>query len=539
MRKVTDMARTSAKGSFHVMWGLVGSALISAIGAIILARVLGEANYGLYAVVLSAPSLIGLFRDLGINLAITRYVAKANAENRSDEIKQFLVTGLVLKTLLGTFLSLLCIALAPYLAANLFQRPYIAPLIEAVSFTILAQGLLNTATAAFTGVEKMHLNSVMLVIQSIIRTALAPALVLLGLGLFGAVVGYTVSFLIGALIGILLVCVIYRNLPKGDRCNLLLRKKASAILKFGLPLSFSNILGGFLTQFYTFLLAIFVADNALIGNYNVAQNFMILITFFASPINTMLFPAFSKIDAEKEPSLLKNVYQTSVKYSALFVVPVVIMVIALATPAISILFNEKYALAPLYLSLLAVNQLFVVFGAASTINLINSQDQASVKLILTLVTVGLGIPLGLIMISQFGVLGLIFTIVLDGVPSIPIGLYFLKKRFNLTIDWLSSGKIFSASVIAGLIAYLFTLVISRFLPLNFFSNLVQLLAGVFFFILTFICIIAITHAISTKDIANFRDMASSLGPLNKIFTSLLNIIERLINALSRDSSSED
>ena len=43
----------------------------------------------------------------------------------------------------------------------------------------------------------------------------------------------------------------------------------------------------FLLQFYLIVLAIFVSD-ALIGNYSVATNFVVLITFFANPVTTML-----------------------------------------------------------------------------------------------------------------------------------------------------------------------------------------------------------------------------------------------------------
>ena len=56
----------------------------------------------------------------------------------------------------------------------------------------------------------------------------------------------------------------------------------------------------------------------------------------------MLFPAFSKLDAQKDKETLKNVFQYSVKYAALIVVPVTAMVMALAQPAIGTIFEDKY-----------------------------------------------------------------------------------------------------------------------------------------------------------------------------------------------------
>ena len=73
MTKAVEMARVSAKGGFNVLWGLVVSTVISAVGTIIIARLLGPDNYGLYAIALTAPSLISTFRDWGINTAMIKY----------------------------------------------------------------------------------------------------------------------------------------------------------------------------------------------------------------------------------------------------------------------------------------------------------------------------------------------------------------------------------------------------------------------------------------------------------------------------------
>ncbi len=109
----------------------------------------------------------------------------------------------------------------------------------------------------------------------------------------------------------------YKSLPKPINSKLEIMASIKTMLRYGFPVSIGGILVGFLTQFYTYIMAIYVTNNALIGNYNVAQNFVVLITFFSVPITTMMFPAFSKLDAKKDNELLKNVFQYSVKYAAL------------------------------------------------------------------------------------------------------------------------------------------------------------------------------------------------------------------------------
>ena len=66
------------------------------------------------------------------------------------------------------------------------------------------------------------------------------------------------------------------------------------MLRFGFPLSIATILSGVQAQFYNILIYIYSSD-VLIGNYQFATKFTVLITFIATPISTVLFPAFSKM----------------------------------------------------------------------------------------------------------------------------------------------------------------------------------------------------------------------------------------------------
>ena len=67
MTKAAEVANVSTRGGFHLMWGLVISTVISSVATIFIARLLGSNLYGLYTIVLITPTLIGVFRDWGIN----------------------------------------------------------------------------------------------------------------------------------------------------------------------------------------------------------------------------------------------------------------------------------------------------------------------------------------------------------------------------------------------------------------------------------------------------------------------------------------
>ena len=519
MSKATEMARVSAKGGFHLLWGIVLSTVISAVGTIFIARLLGSDNYGLYAIALGAPNLISTFRDWGITTAMIKYSAEYNSENNVAKIRSVFVSGLAFEIIVGLALSVLSLVLSQFLA-DFYGRPAIVQLIQIASLFILTGALLNTASAAFTGLEKMHLNSIMLVVQSLVKTILILALVILGFGTLGAVIGFSVGVLVAGITGVLLIYVMYRALPKPLEGKLEFIKTTKIMLKYGLPLSIGSILSGFLIQFYSTIMYIFVTDNSLIGNYSVSLNFVVLITFFATPVTTMLFPAFSKLDAKKEPELLQNVFQYSVKYAALVVVPVTAMVMALAQPAINTIFEGKYEQAPFYLALSAVTYLLTALGSLSIGNLINSQGFTKYNLKLTLLTVIIGFPLSFVLISQFGIIGLIVTSLTVGIPSLFLGLRFIKKNFGVSIDWTSSAKILFSSGTAAILTFVS---ISQ-LP---FSSIIQLVVGVIIFVIAVLLLAVITGTINKDDLVNIRQIVNALGPLRKPLNFVLNIIEKL------------
>ena len=521
MSKAAEMAKVSARGGFHLFWGLAASTIISALGVILVARLLSPSEYGIVTIALAAPNLIMIFRDWGVNAAMIKYVAQYNSENRPANVKNILIAGLIFELALGLSLSFISFLLSGFLATNIFQRPDIKPLIEIASFTILAGALLTAAQSAFTGVEKMELNSITMIGQSTLKTVLVPILIIVGLGTFGAILGNTIAYLIIGLASILMIYLaLYKKLHKlnDDRPEIV--KNIKVMFKYGLPLSISAIISGFLTQFYTFLIAIYATD-LMIGNYAVATNFAVLITFFATPITTMLFPAFSKLDPQKEKETLRNVFQFSVKYAALLVVPAATAIITLAQPAVSTLFGEKYGDAPLFLALLAISYLYSALGNLSLGNLINSQGKTKFNLKLTLVTSAIGFPLSLILIPKFGIIGLIITTLTAGIPSLIIALHWIKKHYSVTVDWTSSTKILLSSGTAAAITYTILSQLS-------FSSWIKLIIGGTIFLFTFLTITLSIRTVNRSDINNLREMLSELGPLSHLLNFLLNIIEKLI-----------
>jgi stage V sporulation protein B len=525
MANTGDIAKVSAKGSFHVLWGLVVSTLISSIGTIFIARLLGSDLYGLFTIVITAPALIQIFRDWGVNSAIVRFTAQYRAEGRVDEIRSVYLTGTLFEIIMGLALSVFSFFSADFIATVVFNRPVIAPFVQLVSFSILANGLVAAGTAVFTGCDRLELNSVMLIFQSIFRTAIMIVLVALGFSVAGASIGFTASAFIAGLVGLVLIAVIYRRLPKPFSRKLEIKAYFTAIFSYCLPLSLATIITTLLPQFYAFLLPIhYAADNVPIGNYGVAINFAVLVAFFITPIATMMFPTFSKLDPRRDMESLRNIFSFSIKYGSLLVVPVTALVICLAEPAVATLFGHTYDTAGLFLALFAIQYLYVAFGNLSLPALLNGQGQTGFTLRMALLTGLIGFPLGYFSIMSFGVLGLILTALGAGMPSLFMGLHFAMKTYGVTVDWGASVRILLSSAIAGAVTYFVVYELS-------FAAWIELVLGVLVFVVVLVPALMFSRSVTRVDIVNLKLMVGGLGALGRLIGGLLSLLERVMRFL--------
>lgn len=519
MDKATGMAKSSARSGFKLFLGVSISSIVTAVSLILVLRLL--ANPGEYGIIITAlifPVMLGLFKDWGTNSAMIKYLAQYRSENKPQSVKNVMVTGLLFELVTGVLLTLLCFLLADFLATSVFQIPEAKVLIEVASFTILADSFLKVSQSTFIGLERLEFHSLTLILNSSIRCFLAPLLVFLGYGIMGAIQGLIVAQLTAGIIGLIIFYVaIFRN-PKEKSLNKLdITGTLKTLLRYGLPLSVSGVIGGFLPQFYNTLLK----DTIALGNFQAGVNFTVIISFFTVPIATVLFPAFSKLKAEEEKETLRVVFQSSVKYGALLTLPVTLMIMVLSEPLVFAVVGTEYTEAPFFLTLYSIIYFYVGLGSLSLGNFLNGQGKTQITMKLALLTLGLGLFLGWILIPQFGVVGLIVANSIAGFPSMFTGLWWVRKHFGATIDLVSSAKIFLASGIAAVVTYL---LLSQ---LNY-NYWIELVTGGVFFLGVYLVTAPLIRAVDKKDVRRLREMLSGLGPLSYIFNIPLKIMEKLL-----------
>jgi O-antigen/teichoic acid export membrane protein len=544
MDKALEMGKSSATGSFYLLIGVAGSTIIMAIGTLILAGLLQVNQLGLYGMALIPSSIINYFRDWGVNSALTQKIASLRAAGKDSEIHDVVLSGIIFEIISGTILSLICFAVAEPIALILSPNNAgnLTVYISIMSISVFAGAILAAAGGIFVGFERMKLNSFTQILQAVVKTSLGPFLIVLGFGVLGAVYAAMGSILAGGAIAILIVYFyLFRPLRKCKVGKCDVKRTLKPMLSYGLPLTVSGIVVGVVPQVFVFTMAVYAGDW-MMGNYYAAAYFSVLLSFISFPIATALFPVFSKLNPEKELELMKTVFASSVKYTALLLVPATMVLITLSTPLINTLFPQsgimhslfianaapKFPYAPLFLAFSSLVNLLVLVGNISLGTFqagIGKTSQVMKQSILSLVV---GLPLAYLLVayfysiggSSFAVIGGIVGALIATTPNVAWGLYWSWKNYKVKADFRISAKIFASSALASVITYLFI----SFFSLPYWMTLVM---GFIVFMVVYLVSAPLIGAVNQADIDNFKAMFSSLGVVSKILNFPLLFMRKM------------
>jgi O-antigen/teichoic acid export membrane protein len=521
MDKALKMGQTSAAGGLQVFLGKTLSTIILAVGTIILGMLILESDYGLYAVALIPATTILLFQDWGVGYALTRRCAQCRAENKETDLRRIILAGITFETATGIVLTVVSLLIAPFIATVVFNKPDSTFLISLVSVTILSSAIANAPTNVFVGFEQMKLGSITLICGAAVQSLLGPLLVFLGYGALGAVVGSVTGSVVSATISVcFMYFFIFRKLPpaKVSRHDLWVTLKP--LLRYGVPIALGAVFAGLLTQFIAFMMASY-CSTAVIGNYKIAYNFSVLLTFFSIPITTVLFPAFSKIDPKKERALLKTVFASATKYTALVIVPATMALIALADALIQTLYAGKWSEAPLFLILLIFGNLFSVLGVIGLQSLLTALAETKLFFITNLISLVNGVVAGFILAPILGMTGLLIAAFIAGLPSLFLTLYVIWKRYEIAINLKDAVRILFASAIAFVVT-------CGLLNILVLSPVMQLVLGACVFLCTYIVAVPVVGVLNSADIANLRIMFSGIPSISKLLDIPLSLMDRII-----------
>jgi O-antigen/teichoic acid export membrane protein len=300
-----------------------GARAVTFVVTLVLARLVLPEAFGLVAYASVFVGFIELFLDQGFSAAIVQ-LPQLEDEHLDTAFWFNLLTG-GLFTAVGVVVS--------GLVAKLFDEPRLAPIVAWLSLSYLL--------GAFSRVQEAILRRDLafrrLAVRSLTATSISGVVAIiiafLGFGVWSLVVK-TLAF------GLVSGAVLWR-VSNWRPCFHFSRRHLQELFAFGISMVGSNIAGFLSRRSDDFLIGYFLGPVAL-GYYTIAYNLLMIMTELVVVVpNAVLFPAFSRLQAERA-RMERSFYEVA-QVMSIVAFPLFLGVSILAPEVVLVLYGENWS----------------------------------------------------------------------------------------------------------------------------------------------------------------------------------------------------
>lgn len=429
------------RGTVVVIWmSLVGGFLAYLI-RLVLARNLTPAEYGLFYAVYAFIGLFTVFRNLGFNEAMAKYIAGWKAKNQNKKIK-----GIILQTVLLQFSFALLFAIAIYFLRDILINQYFKnPAAEIVLYFLLLSFLLtpfgDSFKFIFQGLQHLFLSSSVNVVKMLSILLLAFFFFQQGLGLKSPALAYFLAYLI---LPLLYSPLLMKFFPF-SRVHAETAGMPKLLFSFGIPVIFS-LVGYLLVEYTDVLLLTYFRSLEEVGLYNAALPTSKLLFYFSGSLGFVIFPLVSEIWAKGEQRKLHAGMSTIYTYTSLTMIPFGLILVAFPEIVLRVLFGEVYVPARTALQVLSIGSIFFTLFSLNA-NLFSGIGKPKITTIIVLAGAACNLLLNLLLIPLYGILGAAIATGFTYLLMLILSTIKAREILHLHFPWKAFWKIFLSGLL--------------------------------------------------------------------------------------------
>ncbi len=486
-KQSTDLARKAASSASSIVAGKIVSALIQAAMFVVVARLLDPSGYGIYTILISIAAFVGAFGSLNIGVYLNERIPFFISKGKKGEMRVALGDSLIAMTAAGVGLFILGSALSPVIAHYALPSASYYLIILAMS-SVVFSFLFNLLNFVLVGLNDGKNTGLALVLYSVFQAVFAVGLVYAGFGITGAMAGYIIGMLAATAFEFFVVM-------RGPGFEFAVKGMGSRVirmLRFSMPLTYSNILSTLVSNFAVILLGLIVLPS-YVGAYGVASRVGTVIDVLAGSVAIVLVPMFSEAIHNKGlSSRLGKFFDYSVYFGLLFTAPMIAYITVFANYFITTLFTPAYTAAVPYMQLTGIGLILGIFGTYAMQLVISTGKTSKIFRYSAIVAIVETVSM-LVLAPIFHVFGVIISILYIG--GMTTNLLFMNYIRQLGIEtrmWRYI-RVLGANLALGLLLFLF---------LQYFSSAnreAMVAAGVVISIAAYPPILSIMRAASKED----------------------------------------
>jgi O-antigen/teichoic acid export membrane protein len=440
----------AAKSGSIFLGGEILTSIITLVLLVFLTRYLGPGQFGLYTIAISFAGILTVAQTFGIGTAYRKALPEASYRDKG-KAAGFVAAGFRIALPVGLIIAIIGLLISGVVARYVYNNPLLTLALELAALSEFASVAFNLLLGSLVGLGKVKEATIANVGYSLGYLVAAVSLVVLGYGVMGAIAGFVIGLASGTILAFA-----YQARELGLKLHPADKSDIKRIRSFSLPIVVNNIaMQGSMNLAILVLGA--VAISSAVGSYGAAYKLARFIELSITAITFILLGAYSMtLSKESTSQKINSIYNGSIYYTCLFLLPVVAYGIVEAAPLTNLLFSSRYVTAPLLFSVMIAGMAVQIIGIYAGTLMIGSGNTLKFMKY-QLITIAMQIGLVFVLTPIYKVAGAVVALfVVSPILLDIIYIHALKKQFGIRHRFRPLAAILAASVSGGIVLYIAT-----------------------------------------------------------------------------------
>lgn len=323
----SPLAMRLARGTFWILCGAMISRGSMLVASIFVARILGRTTFGEFGMIRYTISTIGVFAGFGLGQTATKYVAELH---KKDTLRTGRIIALseVFAVGLSLIVSVVLVALAPWLAVRTINAPHLTHLLQIGALILFFESVTGAQTGILAGLEAFKSIAQINVIVGLLSL---PGIVMGAYfyGLIGAICAVGISLCVNAFLNhqsIRIECR-RRNLnPDFKGCM----SEWKLITKYSVPAALTSIMMGPTNWICASFLVNHPGGYDQMGVLSAANQLSTVVLFLPGMLGQALMPLLSEQLGDNNKTKSRRLLMAAIKLNLLIVIPPITLGIMLS-----------------------------------------------------------------------------------------------------------------------------------------------------------------------------------------------------------------
>lgn len=394
-------------------------ALSNAIIVIAVGRIAGPDKLGSLSFAITVTLLGSILGDLGIGMLLTREASRRREQ--AESVATLTGNGLAISMLLGLLMVAAANLVAPFVGVSPESIAGIKIVAVGVGFSTLSSIL----KGVFYAYEKMHYETVYIVLQEVMYVALALVFLSVSLPFVWIFWAYSGSRLVGLIVAL----IIYRSRIGPLRLSFTWPVWRTLIWQ-GLPFAANSALALVYIRSDVILLGL-LAGSVAVGIYEAGAVVGVRANVVARMVTNSMLPSLAR-DYPPKVSGFETKIMAVMRYLLLMGVPMSIVLATFSSEIIALFYGEQFRASVLIFAILAIviPLRFLSNVLATGLTASNAQGRRTLAVFVASVV---NVVLNLLLIPVYSYLGAAISSVVTELCLFLILFYFLRRRIAFAV----------------------------------------------------------------------------------------------------------